>query len=348
MPAPPGFVADPPAPSPIDMNDAPDHALDDVLRALRLRGGVFEEAEFGEPWCVLSQVGPEDCAEFTPLPREVIAYHYVCEGTMRLRVEGAARDIELRAGDLAILPRNQRHRLGSDLGAPPLPVEQLDHHAGHHGVLRLVHPGQRLGARFFCGYLGHDNVSDPLLMALPEVLHLRLGDPASAQWVESSLRFAAQPAGAQHGLTPSVLSRLAELLFAEAVRQYLAGQPEGGNGWLAGLRDAKVGRALALLHGERQRAWTTEELARLVGASRSAFAERFTALVGEPPMRYLAQQRMRLAAERLRETDEPIARIAEVAGYESEPAFHRAFKRAFNESPAAWRRRQAGATPLVP
>lgn len=330
------------------MNDAPDHALDEVLRALRLRGGVFVEAEFGEPWCVLSQVGPEDCSEFTPLPREVIAYHFVCEGAMRLQVEGDSQAIELRAGDLAILPRNHRHRLGSDLAAPPLPVEQLEHRAGGQGVLHLVHPGQRVGARFFCGYLGHDNVNDPLLTALPRVLHLHLGDPASAQWVESSLRFAAQPGGAQHGLTPSVLSRLAELLFADAVRQYLVARPEGGRGWLAGLRDAKVGRALALLHGERQRAWTTEELARLVGASRSAFAERFTALVGEPPMRYLAQQRMRLAAERLRESDEPIARIAEVAGYESEPAFHRAFKRAFNESPAAWRRRQAGVPTLAP
>lgn len=325
--------------SPNDMNDA----LDDVLRSLRLRGGVFVEAEFGHPWCVLSQVGPEDCVEFNPLPREVIAYHYVCEGTMSLRVEDEEASIELRAGDLVILPRNQRHRLGTDLAVKPLPVEQLDHHAGGQGVMRLVHPGQGPGTRFFCGYLGHDNVNDPLINALPQVLHLPLGDAASAQWVESSLRFAAQPGGGPHGLNPSVLSRLAELLFAEAVRQYMARQAEDSTGWLAGLRDARVGRALALMHADRQRAWSTEELAREVGASRSAFADRFTALVGEPPMRYLAQQRMRYAAQRLRETDEPIARIAEAAGYESEPAFHRAFKRAFNEPPAAWRRRQGGA-----
>lgn len=323
------------------MNTAVDPALDELLRSLRLRGGVFVEAEFGEPWCVVSQVGPQDCSEFSPLPREVIAYHYVCEGRLRLRVEEQSPAIELRAGDLVILPRNHRHRLGSDLDATPLPVEQLEHHAGGHGVLHLVHPGQRLGARFFCGYLGHDNVQHPLLQSLPELLHLRLGDPASAQWVESSLRFAAQPNGLTHGLTPSVLSRLAELLFAQAVRQYLEGQPEAQAGWLAALKDAKVGRALALLHGDRQHAWTTEELALSVGASRSAFAERFTALVGQPPMRYLAQQRMRLAAQALRESDAPIARIAATAGYESEPAFHRAFKRAFQESPAAWRRRQA-------
>lgn len=318
-------------------------ALSDVLRALRLRGAVFVEAEFGEPWCVLSQVGPEDCAEFSPLPREVIAYHYLCEGSMSLRVEGESEPIALQPGDLVILPRNHRHRLGSDLASPPLPVEMLDHHQGHHGVLRLVHPGQARGARFFCGYLGHDNVNDPLLHALPRVLHLPLGQGASAQWLESSMRFAAQPLLAPHGLTPSVLSRLAELLFAQAVQEYLERQSDDSTGWLAGLRDAKVGRALALMHGERQRAWTTEDLALAVGASRSAFAERFTALVGEPPMRYLAQQRMRFAAQQLRESDAPIARIAEAAGYESEPAFHRAFKRNFKTSPAAWRRAQAQA-----
>ena len=254
------------------MTHAADPALDELLRALRLRGGVFVEAEFGEPWCVVSQVGPEDCAEFSPLPREVIAYHYLCEGRLWLRVEDQPEAIELRAGDLAILPRNHRHRLGSDLSAPPIPVEQLDHQAGGQGLLHLVHPGQRLGARFFCGYLGHDNVRHPLLESLPPVLHLNLGDPASAQWVESSLRFAAQPGAGHHGLSPSVLSRLAELLFAQAVRQYLAQQPEGHGGWLAALRDAKVGQALALLHGEHQRAWTTEALAQRVGASRSAFA----------------------------------------------------------------------------
>lgn len=339
MPGPPPFLADPPDMTPNETADA----LSEVLRALRLRGGVFVEAEFGEPWCVLSQVGPEDCAEFSPLPREVIAYHYVCEGTMSLRVEGEAEAIALRAGDLAILPRNHRHRLGSDLSAPPLPVELLDHQAGGHGVLQLVHPGQSRGARFFCGYLGHDNVNDPLITALPRVLHLPLGDGASARWLESSMRFAAQPLAAPHGLSPSVLSRLAELLFAQAVQAYLEQQPEGSTGWLAGLRDAKVGRALALMHAERQRAWTTEDLAQAVGASRSAFAERFSALVGEPPMRYLAQQRMRYAAQQLRESQAPIARIAEAAGYESEPAFHRAFKRSFNTSPAAWRREQTQA-----
>jgi AraC-like DNA-binding protein/mannose-6-phosphate isomerase-like protein (cupin superfamily) len=334
MPAAPAFVAETPAmttPSPVD-------ALTDVLHALRLRGAVFIEAEIGAPWSVFSKVGPEDCREFHPAPREVIAYHFVCEGEMALRVEGEAQAVQVRAGDLVILPRNDRHLLGSDLGVPPLDVEQLEHQPGDSGLVRLTHKGQGPSTRFFCGYLGHDNINDPLINALPRVLHLSLRDPATAQWIESSLRFASQPNGVVLGVLPNLLGRLAELLFAEAVRQYLAQQPAGSTGWLAGLADARVGRALALLHRDRQRNWTTEALAREVGLSRSAFAERFGALMDEPPMRYLTRQRMRYAAQRLLESNEPIARIAEAAGYESEPAFHRAFKRAHQMAPAAWRR----------
>lgn len=325
------------APSPID-------ALTDVLHALRLRGGVFVEVEIGAPWSVFSKVGPEDCVEFHPVPREVIAYHYVCEGEMALRMEGGSDTVQVRAGELVILPRNDRHLVGSDLAVPPMAVEQLEHQNGESGLLRLTHTGLGPTTRFFCGFLGHDNVNDPLINALPRVLHLNLRDAATAQWVESSLRLASQPTGAVLGASPSLLGRLAELLFAEAVRHYLAQQPAGSTGWLAGLGDAKVGRALALLHGDRQRAWTTEDLAREVGLSRSAFAERFSALMDEPPMRYMARQRMRYAAQRLLESNEPIARIAEAAGYGSEPAFHRAFKRAHQMAPAAWRKQHATAS----
>lgn len=323
---------------------SPIDALADVLRMLRLRGGVFVEVEIGAPWCVYSQVGPEDCVEFTPLPREVIAYHYVCEGRMALQVDGDAEALQLDAGDLVILPRNHRHRIGSDLAVPPMPVEKLEHQPGGEGVLRLTHTGMGPATRFFCGFLGHDTPDDPLIQALPTVMRLTLDDAASAQWIESSLRFGARPAGPGHAVSAGQLGRLAELLFIEAVRQYMAREPRDGQGWLAGLRDEKVGRALALLHAHQDQAWTTEDLARAVGQSRSAFAERFTALVGEPPMRYLAGRRMRYAAQRLIESNEPIARIAEAAGYESETAFHRAFKRAHNESPAAWRRRHAQAS----
>jgi AraC-like DNA-binding protein len=135
-----------------------------------------------------------------------------------------------------------------------------------------------------------------------------------------------------------VLARLAELLFVEALRRYTGNVPPEARGWLAGVRDAHVGRALALLHGEPGRAWTVDDLAKEIALSRSALAERFTELVGESPMQYLTRWRLARAAQVLRSGREPIARIAERSGYESEAAFSRAFKREFGAPPAAWRK----------
>jgi AraC-like DNA-binding protein len=319
--------------------------LADILRALRLMGGVFLEAELAAPWCVVSQVEPGDCAGFNPVPRHFIAYHYVCAGEMLLQVEGEA-PVRVAAGDIVMLPRNDAHRLGSDTRLKPLPAAELVQPPGEGAPLaRLAHGEGTPAAHFFCGFLAHDHPDDPLLVALPRVLRLGVANTTTGQWIESSLRFAALGMSAGEDVSPARLGRLAELLFVEAVRQYLRDPDAPGQGWLAGLRDPMVGQALALMHGQRERAWTTETLAREVGLSRSAFAERFTGLVGEPPMRYLSQWRLRQAARRLVETSDPIARIASDAGYESEPAFHRAFKRAHQTTPAGWRKRHAPAGP---
>ncbi len=135
-----------------------------------------------------------------------------------------------------------------------------------------------------------------------------------------------------------MLTRLAELMFVEVVRRYLEALPTGQKGWLAGLRDEVVGRGLGLLHGDPAHPWTLDELADGVAMSRSAFADRFTGLVGQPPMQYLAQWRMQLAAGRLASGTAKVAAVAEEVGYDSEPAFSRAFKRLMGVSPAAWRR----------
>jgi AraC-like DNA-binding protein len=136
-----------------------------------------------------------------------------------------------------------------------------------------------------------------------------------------------------------VLARLSEVLFAEAVRHYMDELQPGKSGWLAGLRDRYVGRALSLLHEQPAHAWTVEGLAKRVGLSRSALGERFTALIGAPPMQYLTRWRTSLAARQLRDSNVSILRVATDVGYESEAAFNRAFKREFGIPPAAWRRR---------
>jgi AraC-like DNA-binding protein len=170
------------------------------------------------------------------------------------------------------------------------------------------------------------------------VLKLDLRATASGAWIESSFRFAVSEIAAGRIGSATVITKLSELLFVEAVSQFVASLPAERRGWLAGLRDPQIGRALALLHARATDEWTAETLALEVGMSRSVFAERFTSLVGHPPMHYLALWRMHLAAQQLREGHGSVAQIAFEVGYGSEAAFSRAFKRQFGTSPGIWRR----------
>ncbi|MDI5986468.1 AraC family transcriptional regulator [Halomonas sp. M4R5S39] len=311
----------------------------DVLRTLRLTGGLFLDAEFTAPWCVAAQVAPEDCHPFTPLPMGIIAYHYVSAGRLWLRV-GEGASVEVSAGHLVVLPRNDPHVLGSDLAGPAVSAEGLMQASVESGIARIVHGGGGEATRVWCGFLLSETTTDPLVGMLPSVMTLDVAEGVTGPWIESSFRLAASELAAGEVRSPALLARLAELLFIEAVQRYLAGLPPGQRAWVGGLRNPLVSRALALLHDRPERHWTTEALAREVGLSRSAFAERFTELVGVPPMRYLAGLRMQMAARRLRESQTPISRIALEAGYESEASFTKAFKRAFGAPPATWRREQ--------
>jgi transcriptional regulator GlxA family with amidase domain len=174
------------------------------------------------------------------------------------------------------------------------------------------------------------------------MLRLNVVGTPGGEWIRQTFKAATREIERSEPGATTVLSKMAELLFVEAVRRYVATLPSEHTGWLAGLRDPVVGRALALLHSRVAKAWTAEELARAVGLSRSAFADRFTALIGTPPMHYLASWRMQVAAHRLRDGRSPVARVAFEVGYESEAAFTRAFKRAFGIPPASWRTRGGG------
>ena len=173
-------------------------------------------------------------------------------------------------------------------------------------------------------------------MSLRRTLSLRA--TASGAWIESSFRFAASEIAAGRLGSTTVIAKLSELLFVEAVSQFVASLPAERRGWLAGLRDPQIGRALAALHARPTEPWTAETLALEVGMSRSVFAERFTSLVGQPPMQYLTLWRMHVAAQRLREGRGSVAQIGFAIGYESEAAFSRAFKRQFGTSPGTWRK----------
>ncbi len=311
--------------------------LSEVLAAVRFSGGVFLDAEFTAPWCVVSQVGP---AEFDArqggMPAHLIAYHYVIDGRLLIRVEDGP-PLPVQAGEIVLLPRNDAHVLGSAADLRPVVIDDQVQAPGERTPAVLRYGGGGEPTHIICGYLGSDTPDNLLLKALPPLLKLGVRDGAGGVWMETSFRHAAEEFAVGSSGSAAVLGRLAELLFVEGVRRYVAALPESQNGWLAGLRDRLVGRALALLHGRVLHPWTTEELAREVGLSRSAFAERFTSMIGVPPMRYLANWRLQLAAVRLRESAAATEQIAADVGYESDAAFNRAFKRAFSTTPAAWR-----------
>ncbi len=173
------------------------------------------------------------------------------------------------------------------------------------------------------------------------MLKLDVRATASGAWIESSFRFAASEIAAGRLGSTTVIAKLSELLFVEAVSQFVASLPAERRGWLAGLRDPQIGRALAVLHARPTEAWTAEALALEVGMSRSVFAERFASLVGQPPMQYLTLWRMHVAAQQLREGRGSVAQIGFAVGYESEAAFSRAFKRQFGTSPGTWRKQSS-------
>jgi AraC-like DNA-binding protein len=211
-------------------------------------------------------------------------------------------------------------------------------------VMNLTYGGGGARTRVICGFLACDDVlSNPLIASLPRIFKVDVRKGGSA-WVESSLRFAAEEVGASRTGRAIVLAKLSELLFVEVVRRYVDTLPEGQRNWLAGLRDRFLGRALQLLHRDPAHAWTVDELAREVGLSRSALAQRFSEFLDQPPMQYLAQWRLLVAAQQLRDGAAPITDVASDAGYESEAAFNRAFKREFGLPPAGWRRRERQAS----
>lgn len=309
-------------------------ALSDLIRVMRLTGGVFLDGEFSAPWSVWSHVEQWECRPWLPDARHIISFHYVVSGSLCVTVEGEAPR-SLRAGDIVLLPRNDKHILGSapELSPVHVPVEP----PGDGGLLRLVHGGGGERCHVVCGFLGSDAPSSPLLATLPRLLSINVAQSGAGEWIASSFRFAARGISASEVGAAGIISRLSELLFIEALRGYVASLPSDQQGWLAALRDPFVSRALSLMHSKPDHPWTAEAVAGQVGLSRSAFADRFTALIGQPPMQYLGQWRMQLAAQRLRASRDPLARIASEVGYDSEAAFSRAFKRQYGEPPASWR-----------
>ena len=314
--------------------------LSDVLRSFRLSGGIFLDARFTAPWCVVTRLSAEDCGQHMTDLSLLIAYHFVVEGRLLVTVEGEPT-IEVRAGEVILLPRNDLHVLGSDYGLARVSARDLIQPSNDGGLARISHGGGGETTHIVCGFLGSQDVYNPVIAALPRILKLDLREGASRDFVDASVRFAASELTLGRFASSSLMSRLSELLFVEAVRHYATISGNSGAGWLKGLEDPRVGRALALMHENLSAPWSAEALAREVSMSRSAFVQRFTTLMGMPPIRYLILWQLQTAKLQLREGQKTIGQLAYSVGYESEEAFSRAFKREFGAPPARWRDQQA-------
>ena len=306
--------------------------LDDILGSLRLTGGVVVDGEFSGDFCVSAQFTPSHFEPFFPVPDKLISYHYVRSGKLVVEVDGLP-PVTLEAGGIAILPRNDPHRLASAIGLPPADPSEISRITAE-GVHRVSTGTEGPKAEVWCGFLQTAKTGEhPLLKALPPLLTLSVAG-GEAQWLDSSMRFLAEQQPSS-----DVVARLAELFVAQAVREYVDRLPAGAGGWLRGLADPAVSRALSIIHSRFAEDLDVEMLAREAGVSRSVLGERFVELLGEPPMRYCARWRMRTAANMLRDGRDNAANIAYAVGFNSEAAFNRAFKREYGVPPATWRRR---------
>lgn len=339
--------------------------LSDVLQAVRLAGSVFFTAEMTSPWSVASPP-PEQLAPALRTGAEwCVLFHVVAEGACSVRVPDS-KPVRLSAGDLIIFPHGDAHVMADAVQeAPaPTPVSALLPLQPQALPPRVEHGGGGERTLLVCGYLSGEDRFDPLVRSLPSALCVRtgstgakiethgssvaaapVGDGAGHRpevtdtWLVTSLQYAVHEATAARPGATSMLGRLAELLFVQVLRTQMERLERFDGGWLGGLRDPHVGRAIALMHERPADDWTVDALARQVGLSRSALASRFAQWLGQPPMRYLASWRMQLARRYMRDPRLGLAEVGERVGYASEAAFHRAFKRHVGEPPARWRSR---------
>jgi len=268
------------------------------------------------------------------------------EGRCWIEAGGGAR-LGLAAGDAVLLPYGTGHRLGGGEAAITSPVAALLPRPPWSQLPVVRHGGPGETTRIVCGFVRCEELLfSPFLQGLPPLLLARpAGDPAS-RWLETTIRYTAHEAASPAPGARSLLPRLTELMFVEVLRHQLRALPDGQIGWLAAARDPVLGSALGWLHRSPAEPWTVERLARRVGVSRTVLADRFARLLDQPPMRYLARWRLQLAAQHLRASSAPLKAIAGRAGYESEEAFGRAFKRHFGVPPDVWRRaRRSGSAP---
>jgi AraC-like DNA-binding protein len=300
--------------------------LAEVLDSLNLRGRIFCRCELSAPWALGFAAG--DFSHF----------HVIGRGNCWLRLQGKAEAIALEEGDLLVVTRGHGYQLSDEPETSPIPLTDLvrDSRRGLRAVLR--HGGGGEATNLICGAFQFDGPDTKwFLDVLPEWIRVRKDERRGNEWLDATMRFLTHETHNPELGAATIITSLIDVLFVEAVRTWLRQQPPGAAGWLGALRDPAIGAALGLIHGAPAKRWTVPALSAAVGLSRSPFAARFTALVGQPPMAYLKRWRLQLGASLLRRRALALSSVAERVGYESAAAFSRAFTREFGTPPGRYR-----------
>jgi AraC-like DNA-binding protein len=329
--------------------------LSSLLRAVRLHGAVFYYIEGIPPWVAEAPPAREIIPAIMPGAEHLIEFHGIVKGACWGAIAGES-PIRLEAGDVILFPQGDPHVMSSAPGMraptvdakvyflprpPQLPYALSMGEAA--GATAHRDGGGRDHATVVCGFLGLDaRPFNPLLAALPRVLRVPGSTLGADSWVTTFMRAVVAESNARRPGGEAVLERMSEMLFVEVLRRHIDSLPPEQTGWLAGVRDPAVGRALSLIHEKPADAWTLERLSKEAGLSRSSLHERFVHFIGQPPMQYLTQWRMQVAGGLLRDTNAKLVEVALDVGYESEAAFSRAFKRVASVSPGVWRKVKRG------
>jgi AraC-like DNA-binding protein len=319
--------------------------LSDMLRTVRLTGSMLFLVEASTPWVSWAPHTESFRRLVLPAAQHLISFHIVTRGGCWAGLAGAPPE-RFEAGDVLIIPHGDAYYLAD----PPTAERTYDFEdaltffrdmAAGKSPSTVFEGGNGPGTtQFICGFLGCDlRPFNPVLQALPRLLRVRPANQ-SGDGLPHLISFAMHELRKQRSGGQVVKLRMAELMFVDVIRRHLETMPGEHIGWLAGLRNPLVARALALLHNAPAQSWTLDALAAQAGTSRSVLAERFAHFIGQPPMQYLRQLRMQLASRLLVEGGAKVVSVAAAVGFESEAAFSRAFKKSVGLSPDEWRRQQ--------
>ncbi len=310
-------------------------ALTEILQTVHLESTVLCHCELTAPWGIY--IDGDEAAVF----------HIVTKGCCFLKVDNQPTTISLSTGDFVVISPNLGHVISDNPNSPVINLEKLlfDYQSNSHkplpnGHKTLRHGGGGTLTKMLSGcFWFRDYPKNPLLTALPPLIHIKGEEGRAVPWLEMTLQFIACEIETDKPASLAVMTRLADVLFVQAIRAYLDGLEGERSSWLQALTDSSMRKALDLIHHHPEENWTVASLAKQVAMSRSAFAARFTQLVGQPPLQYLTAWRMQKAAQLLRDDQGTnIKEIAKRVGYDSEIAFSRAFKRWADVAPGAFRR----------